>query len=506
MARLFVAWPATDKAPSRLAGARYTLPILLRCDHAVTARAKYVFDTLFMAADLPVTYVTQPPEEGPWLLYAPSSTHVPNRERCVWIVHSERAWRVFDGPHSLTTATVEGLVCPVPDSCAASNEFDIGFDLVANALYFLSCWSERGTSGAAPTRGLFKHSVFSRNAVPQDIVDRYLERVLQLLSDASERLASELRTRRRRSEFEYGVVLSHDVDYVSSSKADVLWQGIKTIGRHLVGQRDLADATRALYGLAKALIRGRDPYGCIPEIIARESELGVRASFQIAVGRRHPADVAYRIEDDSTRDYLAAILRAGFDLCLHGSVRSTERVEWYVEEAALLEKRLAKPRGSRQHFLSFVYENLFRAQEQAGIQYDMSIGYPDRIGPRSGFSYPFFPYSLAENRPYDVVEISLFLMDVTLRSYMGLKGKAAWDAVEAQLSALRRKRGCASIVWHPIVFGGARDPGDADLFWRIVDHVVATGGLATDGRSMNDLWRMRAMEYESFAGISRPLA
>ncbi len=55
----------------------------------------------------------------------------------------------------------------------------------------------------------------------------------------------------------------------------------------------------------------------------------------------------------------------------------------------------------------------------------MSMGFPDRIGPRAGFSYPYFPYCLDEDRPYDVVEISLFLMDVTLRSYMGLKGRAS---------------------------------------------------------------------------------
>ena len=46
---------------------------------------------------------------------------------------------------------------------------------------------------------------------------------------------------------------------------------------------------------------------------------------------------------------------------------------------------------------------------------------------------------------------------------------------------LRSKRGCVSAVWHPIVFGGARDPGYDRLFWDMVEHVPGIGGLATDG-------------------------
>ena len=45
-----------------------------------------------------------------------------------------------------------------------------------------------------------------------------------------------------------------------------------------------------------------------------------------------------------------------------------------------------------------------------------------------------------------------------------------------------RKRGGVSVVWHPIVFGNARDPGYGDLFWRLVEHVNSTDGLR-DGRA-----------------------
>jgi hypothetical protein len=139
--------------------------------------------------------------------------------------------------------------------------------------------------------------------------------------------------------------------------------------------------------------------------------------------------------------------------------------------------------------LSFNYDALFKAQEAAGIQYDMSMGYPDRTGPRAGFSFPYFPYCLDEDRPYDVLQICLCLMDVTLRSYMGLRGEAAWEAIADQLGSVRARGGGISVVWHPIVFGGARDPGDAELYWRLVREVLNSNGTATDGCTVNDWWR-----------------
>jgi len=419
------------------------------------------------------------------------------------------AWRLFEHGADIEAASIiDGLCAAFPQSTTGFEApSEIPFDIVANAFYFLSSWSERVGASKAQSRRMYATSVFGRLGVPQGIVDLYLDRVMAMLDALCDRLGLSRAERIRWPQgASYALVLSHDVDFVPSGFAEVAKQGIKTVLRHLVRQRDPADALRAAGGLVRALVGGRDPFGCVPEIIQREKELGVSASFQVAVGHRHPDDVNYRIEDDRTRAYLRAIPDSGFDLCLHGSYRSTENPDWYVEEVALLTERLGRPLGSRQHFLSFDYDTLFAAQERAGIQYDMSMGFPDRTGPRAGFSYPYFPYCMDEDRPYDVVEISLFVMDVTLRSYMGLKGLRAWEAIEAALTDLRERGGCVSVVWHPIVFGGARDPGYDRLFWDMVDYVGGTGGLATDGRTINAFWREQARAYPSFAFQRAPSA
>jgi hypothetical protein len=378
---------------------------------------------------------------------------------------------------------------------------DVPFDIVANAFYFLSSWPERTSAGRKHTRRRYADSHYARLGIPQDVVDRYLAFIAERLDRLCDRLGAPRWSGREWPDGgRFALVLSHDVDFLPSGLPAVLGQGIKSVLRHLVRQRDPVDAGRAACGLGRALLHGRDPYGCVPAILEKEKALGVRASFQVAVGHRHRNDVNYRIEDDSVRDYLRVIGTEGFDLCLHGSYRSSENPAWYLEEVDLLSRRLGRPLGSRQHYLSFDYDHLFCAQEKAGIEYDMSMGYPDRPGPRSGFSYPYFPYCLAEDRPYRVLQIGLFVMDVTLRSYMQLKGARAWAAVQAVLEDLAGKRGCASAVWHPIVFGGARDPGYDELFWRMVEGVRERGGVATDGRRINVFWRGHASRYPSFSG------
>ena len=483
----------------------FPLCVVLDCDEAIVPRVRYTLDTLFMAAGIEVIYQEFPPDDGPWLFYGRPQLLERKEDRCCALVHSPEAWQRLAAAQSTVADDyrLNGLHLPAgSESVLAAERFDMSFDVLVNAFFFLASCSERGQVAAGVRRHLYADSVFAKCGIPLNIVDQYLELLLNKLSECFIRTGAPAWPKPKwPGGGAFAVALSHDVDFLPENAADMAVQFAKTFLRHMVREKSPADAVRALRGSASALLQWRDPYGCLQQIIQREVEMNVRASFQVAVARRHALDVNYDIDNKRTRARVQAVRAAGFDLCLHGSYRSTESGAWYEEEAAALARRFGAVRGSRQHYLSFDYDVLFSAQERSGIEYDMSMGFPDRVGSRVGFSYPYFPFNLEEDRPYDVVQLCLLLMDVTLRGYMRQGRDEAWETIEQQLEGLEKTGGCGSVVWHPIVFGGARDPGYGELFWRMVRHVQERGGLATDGASINNYWRSRAASYASLAPV-----
>lgn len=482
------------------------LYVVMECAAELVPRVRYTLDTLLMAAGVRVVYASEPPTSGVWLLYGSSRRTGWPMDRCLSVRHCPEAWSAIRADSIPTKiSAVGGLPCAFAGGLGATGTGgEIAFDLPANAFFFLASCSERSCTGSGDQRSLFAGSIFSNRGIPQNIVDLYLK----CLRDDLERLCARYDVPAWKRPLwpdghPFAVVLSHDVDFVPGGGTDVARQAAKTFLRHLVREGAPLEAFRAMKGFVRAVARKRDAYGCIPEIITGERALGVKSSFQVAVARRHPLDVNYDVTDRRTRQYLSVIPSAGFDLCLHGSYRSTERSDWYKDEVEILTRQLGRPRGSRQHFLSFDYDSLFGTQERTSVEFDMSMGYPDRTGPRTGFSYPYFPYCLAEDRPYDVVEIGLVLMDVTLRSYMGMRAEQAWEEIQRQVDGLASVNGCGSVVWHPIVFGGARDPGYDELYWRLVRYVSEHGGLATDGVTINNCWRELAADYASFVDCRR---
>lgn len=481
-----------------------SVDIYLRCPRFFESKAKYVFDTLFSAMRVGVRYCAGEIRETGNLVIVYSAclpADAPG-EGCIRIFCSGSACAFFEGGSDVSAAVlVEGLKLVHSEHPNGVEGWDIPFDLVANAFYFLSSWWERA-GGSGLLRRTFSDSVFCSLDIPQDIVDQYLVLLMERLQKARGGRApgfSALPDWPEGSSF--AVVLSHDVDYVPRGAAGQAVAGCRSVLRALIRKRSIGESWKTAAGFLRAAAAGRDAYGCIAAILAGESDLGVKSSFQVAARRHHRCDVNYDVGNEKVRRELCPIIEQDFEVCLHGSFCSTEHAGWYEEEARTLARLLKRPLGSRQHFLAFDYDALFSAQERAGIEYDMSMGFPDRAGPRAGFSYPYYVYNLREDRPYNVVQISLFLMDVTLSGYQRLVPEAAWEVIDEHLRSAQRKRGCFSVVWHPIVFGGARDPGYGDLWWRLIDETRRLGGLATDGRTINAFVRDFTRRYDSFAWL-----
>ncbi len=129
--------------------------------------------------------------------------------------------------------------------------------------------------------------------------------------------------------------------------------------------------------------------------------------------------------------------------------------------------------------------------EQARLSYDTSLAFAEHEGFRCGCSFPFRPYSLAEERPLDLVELPLAVMDGTLQQphYRNLPASEAARAAAAVLARVRASGGASSLLWHNNRFDPRLSRGYDEVYWKLVDGVREHGGIATSAGSIVARWR-----------------
>ena len=347
-------------------------------------------------------------------------------------------------------------------------------------------------------------SVFARLGIPQDIVDRYLERlggrawIARRQTCRAFRIWNALAIGRA---FRGGALARRRFPAIGSVRqrasgrrracfgisCDNAIRWMRFAPEALCSSRCWPDATRTVacrkssrrrHGAASGR-RSRSPS------LAAILPTSITTSATTALGLP-PRDHAMR---DSTSASMAAIDRR-------------KQRSWYVDEVGAARWATCAPAWIASALSLVRLRHAVRGPGGGGHPVRHVDGIPGSDRSARRFFVTLTSHSASpENRPYDVVEISLFFMDVTLRGYMSLRpAKAARDVIESGLTDLRRKarRRVGGVApdrfrrrtrsgLRPVVLGTRRaGPGD--------------GRMATDGRTINDFWRERARNYASFSG------
>ena len=119
----------------------------------------------------------------------------------------------------------------------------------------------------------------------------------------------------------------------------------------------------------------------------------------------------------------------------------------------------------RAHYLRFAPEKSLPFLESFGIRCDESAGYADRIGYRCGIGVCFQAYDIASERPLDICEVPIVVMDATLQSQYPDK---PWEAFGRLLEHLSRVGGALSLIFHPGQFHNPEFPSMVGLYHRIL--------------------------------------
>jgi peptidoglycan/xylan/chitin deacetylase (PgdA/CDA1 family) len=383
--------------------------------------------------------------------------------------------------------------------------FAVPFDLVSSAFVLLACWDERTNAERDKYDRLpLSASVFATNAalrIDEPAVDRYAEVLRGVLAPRLEELGLEPLPAPGWLWGEgagFAVALTHDVDnlwrWTRRGVAAASYRTLRAARRldTAAVRRELGDGAD---WLVRHLPRRTDPFWTFPQILDGEDARGVSSTFFVIARHTHRQDgnqpQTYRRR---VPEALSLLARHRREIGLHGNDADRLGIDPLLDDRGLLARRAhSEIHGIRYHYLRCLYHETLPLVEQARFSYDSSLAFAEHEGFRCGCSFPFSPYYLREERPLDLVELPLAVMDGTLQQphYRGLPAAAAEAAAASVLARALRSGGAVSLLWHNNRFDKRVSRGYDKVYWRLVEQLLEHGALLTSAGELVARWRRR---------------
>ncbi len=280
----------------------------------------------------------------------------------------------------------------------------------------------------------------------------------------------------------FAVALTHDVDVPWRwTRIGVLGAAARLKSHALAGRPGpAAHEARGLALVPLHKLRGTDPNWRFAEVAAEERALDARSTFFLMAGHGHRADGAAPEAYDRLRPRLVeTLLEVGAEVGLHGSYLAAEDLDRLARERVALAQLDGPLIGQRYHYLRVDPHRNLAPLGSIGFRYDTSLGFPDALGFRAGIAHPFRPWDFEHDRPADLVELPLAVMDATLAEerYEDLTAAEAKPRVLALLDWAAERGGAFSILWHPERFDGPSARGWDRLYFELIEAVRERGGV-----------------------------
>ena len=189
-----------------------------------------------------------------------------------------------------------------------------------------------------------------------------------------------------------------------------------------------------------------------------EEAHGVRSTFHAYTGSGSSSaaarllfDPGYSAADPAVTQLLRGLRERGWPVGLHQSYAAWADAGEMREQKNALERLLGSPvTACRQHWLRFGWRSTWAAQEAAGLDLDVTLGFNDRPGFRTGSALRVHPLD-AQGHPRRLATLPLVLMDSHLYDYADPSGPAPEQGIARWIDEIRAVGGTATVLWHPHV-------------------------------------------------------
>ncbi len=360
-------------------------------------------------------------------------------------------------------------------------------DIIAGGFYFLTCWHEYIMSQKGIPKGRVDYTEslqYRWDFTEIPVVDVYCQLLLYVMEMFSPELVRDIMWN---NDSKFVLSLSHDIDYwnVWDKKAvkDALKYNLDTLSKRPVA---------AAYKIIGHLLHKKfiyDPWITVRSIRRTEDVMGGKSTWFLLARNDYEDERQNYLFDVKYREQIIDLLGQQ-EIGLHGSPASAFDLDVLKEELDALRAVGFDPTGFRTHYLHFDYQKSFKILEQAGIQYDSTLGYWENIGFRAGISFPFFPFNIEENRPFRVLEIPLIVMDTTLYSKkaMNLTTLSAARRLKRLIDLAAKYQSHLSLLWHNNTFDPIDYPGWGSLYHSTIRYAQKKKGWITSLKRVYDEW------------------
>jgi peptidoglycan/xylan/chitin deacetylase (PgdA/CDA1 family) len=374
----------------------------------------------------------------------------------------------------------------------SENLIETNIDIVASSFFMLSRYEEvilssEDRHGRFPATASLAHR---EGFLHRPIVNEYIELLwtwIHLLRPDLERKPAWPAGK------EFAVCLTHDID---SLKRYSVVPPVSAIRSALLQQRkprlalDMAlDHCKTMLGLKK------DPYDTFGYILDSERSHGFTSSFYFMAGGGSKFDDCYSLTSPRAAKLIDEIEREGHEVGLHGSYHSCcDRGRIASEKRYLDNVARCKNYGCRQHYLRWKTPDTWRIQQEAGLLYDTTLSFAERVGFRCGTCLPFRPFDALENQILDIWELPMSVMERSLQhpDYQALTPEQAYSQITQSIETVRQFGGVFVLLWHNSSF----DPlvgwdGWREVYERAMLYISEQNALVVSGREIVKAWSAR---------------
>jgi hypothetical protein len=330
----------------------------------------------------------------------------------------------------------------------------LAVDVFGSALFMLARYeelvvTERDPHGRFPAAA----SIGAREGfLERPIVDEYVE----LLWSALKALWPRLERPRR----EFRLLPSHDVDWPREPHRRPA-AFMRTLAGDLLRRRDpllALDRARAVRGDA------RDLYDTFGFLMDQSEAAGVRSAFYFQAGSTNSnLDGGYELEDPWLSTLIGRIHERGHEVGLHPTYETFKSAAAIGQEFGALRQACARIGveqsrwGGRQHFLRWENPVTWRAWEEAGLDYDSTLGFAEQAGFRAGTCREYPTFDLLGRRALSLRERPLVVMEASLFDYARLSRDDARATVERLRERCQLLSGDFTLLWHNSRLQSQRD-------------------------------------------------